>query len=297
MEFVFLLLGGAAAGALGWLLLSNMLPLGRRQVLNNLQRGHQANPVPSVPPDLQQRSSLGQRALKALPEPMRKRFRKQWDAAGRPRSYTLEKLAMLKLVGPVAGLYAGWLAVRMVGGIMGLVLGVGLLVLGFFVADLLIWSKAQERRSAALIELPDLIDQMVIAVSAGQGFDSAMDHAAKNSYGPLADEMRRCIQEIQIGLDRRQAYIEMAERTGVPEIQRFIRAINRGAERGVPVSDTLREQAKLIRMQRRMRAEVAAAKIPAKIVMPVVLLIMPVLITIVMAPPFIKIAHEIFHWI
>lgn len=298
MEMVFLLLGGAAAGALAWLLLSNVITMGRRDVLENLHRGQGAMaPVAALPTDAPSNPSLGHRALKLLPDPMKKRFRTMVAAAGQPKAYSMEKLALYKLLGPFGGLYAGWMAVKLIGGVMGLILGVGVLVLGFFIADLLIWSKAQERRKVILLQLPDIIDQMVIAVSAGQGFDSAMDHAAKNTAGPLPDEMRRCIQEMQIGLDRREAYEQMAERTGVPEVQRFIRAVNRGAERGVPVSDTLMEQSKIIRMQRRQRAEIAAARIPALIVLPVVLLIMPVLITIVMAPPFIKIAHEIFHWI
>ena len=64
----------------------------------------------------------------------------------------------------------------------------------YFVPDLLIRTKAEKRREAIRMELPNALDQMLISVQAGLGFEAAMSRSAQNGTGPLADEFTRTLQ-------------------------------------------------------------------------------------------------------
>ena len=59
------------------------------------------------------------------------------------------------------------------------------------------------------------------------GFDAAMVRVARNGKGPLAQELIRTLQDIQVGRPRRMAYSDLAERTQVKDLGRFVRAIAR----------------------------------------------------------------------
>ena len=66
----------------------------------------------------------------------------------------------------------------------------------YFLPDLLLYSRGQERSRRSQLELPDTLDQMTIAVEAGLGFESAMARAGANGKGPLAEELVRTLQDI-----------------------------------------------------------------------------------------------------
>ena len=75
------------------------------------------------------------------------------------------------------------------------------------------------------LELPDTLDQMTIAVEAGLGFESAMAQAGRNGTGPLAEELVRTLQDIEMGRTRREAYEALGERISVEDLRRFTRAV------------------------------------------------------------------------
>jgi tight adherence protein C len=125
---------------------------------------------------------------------------------------------------------------------------------------------------------------MTIAVEAGLGFDSAMARAGKNGNGPLAEELVRTLQDIQVGQSRRAAYESLAERTAVPDLRKFVRAIVQADKYGIAIADVLRTQAFEMRMKRRQRAEEKAMQIPVKVIFPLMLCILPVLFIVLLGP-------------
>ncbi len=298
MQFALVALAGAVAGIAVWLVVTVLLPQTDSQVRKNLSRGRdkQKETKPESLASAAEPTGLAAFALRVLPDNSKQRLARAVDRAGRPKGYTLEKMALLKVFAPVIGLIGGLEFNMIVGGALGLGVILGLPVLGFFAPNILLDSRAKDRRAAVVLELPNLLDQMVIAVTAGLGFEAAMDNVSRNSDGPLAADMRRCIQEIQIGVPRADAYTAMARRADVPEVSRFVRAVNRANEHGHSISEVLKQHAVIMRTQRRQRAEQAAAKIPTKITIPLVLFLMPVLMIVVMAPPLIRIAREVMHW-
>ena len=111
-----------------------------------------------------------------------------------------------------------------------------------------------------------------------------MARTARNGKGPLAEEMVRTLQDIQVGQSRRQAYDSLGTRTDVPDLRMFVRAIVQADKYGVAVADVLRTQAAEMRMKRRQRAEQRAMQIPVKVIFPLMLCILPVLFIVLLGP-------------
>lgn len=204
--------------------------------------------------------------------------------AGRPAAWPLERVLVSKLVLVVA--VAG-LSVLLVGTTPGLRMGALAVFstgLAWVVPELLLHSQGQKRRKAVELALPDTLDQLTIAVEAGLGFEAAMAHVARNSKGPLPEELVRTLQDIQVGQPRRTAYLALAERTGALDLKRFVRAIVQADQHGVSIARVLATQAEEMRLKRRQRAEEKAMQIPVKVVFPLILFILPVLFIVVLGP-------------
>lgn len=162
-------------------------------------------------------------------------------------------------------------------------------ILAFFVPDLLLYSRATERQKLISLELPDTLDQMTIAVEAGLGFDSAMAKTSANGTGPLAAELVRTLQDMSLGRSRKDAYLTLAERTTSQDLRRFTRAIIQADTYGIAVAGVLRIQAAEMRLKRRQRAEERAMKIPVLVVFPLTVCILPVLFIVLLTPAVLNI--------
>jgi tight adherence protein C len=210
--------------------------------------------------------------------------------AGRPVAWPVPRLVAAKLVLAVVAAGMGLLIVR--GGPSALTVGVAVVVtvVAYFLPELLLYSRGQERKAAISLELADTLDQMTIAVEAGLGFESAMARAGANGKGPLAEELVRTLQDIAVGQPRREAYLALAERTGVQDLARFIRAVVQADAYGVSIADVLRTQAQEMRLKRRQRAEEKAMQIPVKVIFPLILCILPTLFIVLLGPAVMDIA-------
>ncbi len=137
-------------------------------------------------------------------------------------------------------------------------------------------------------ELPDALDLLTISVEAGLGFDAALSQVARNTKGPLAQELARVLQEMQIGLGRSSALRALGERNSLPDLRSFTSAMVQADAFGIPVGQVLRVQSNEIRLKRRQRAEEQAQKVPVKIMIPLVLFILPCLFIAVIGPAVIS---------
>jgi tight adherence protein C len=204
--------------------------------------------------------------------------------AGRPPGWTLDKLLATKLVLVPVLATLSVLYISIYPKPVAILVGVVMTVVGYFLPELLLHSRGQERGQQISLSLADTLDQMTIAVEAGLGFDSAMARAGKNGKGPLAEELVRTLQDMQVGRTRKQAYLAMADRTVVPDLRRFVRAVIQADLYGIPVADVLRTQAAEMRLKRRQNAEEKAMQIPVKVVFPLMLCILPVLFIVLLGP-------------
>jgi tight adherence protein C len=204
--------------------------------------------------------------------------------AGRPADWPVPKLVAAKLVLTALAGGLGVLVISARPTSLNVLLFVGVSLVCYFLPEMLLYSRGQERQEAIGMELADTLDQMTIAVEAGLGFEQAMSRAGKNGKGPLAEELVRTLQDIAVGQPRREAYLALAERTGAPDLRRFISAIVQADAYGVSIADVLRTQASEMRLKRRQRAEQKAMQIPVKVIFPLILCILPTLFIVLLGP-------------
>lgn len=228
-------------------------------------------------------AGLGRRLT---PADYAERLRKKLDSAGNPPGMTPDRLMALKAAGFGGALLISLLAT--------LVLGISLLptlavtvaaaLAGYYGPNLWLYQKAHDRSEQIQRDLPDALDLLTISVEAGLGFDAALAQVARNTEGPLAEELARLLQEMQLGSGRSDALRGLGERSNLPELKNFTTSMVQADAFGIPVGRVLRVQANEMRGKRRQRAEEKAQKVPVKILFPLIFCILPVLFIAVMGP-------------
>lgn len=275
---------GLALPLLGWSILAGRNPT-RSRVHENLSRGMG---VPTIAAPTRS-NGVGALALRFTRAIFIARLERYLTIAGRPPAWPLERLIVGKFtLGGTSALVGVWY-VSTAPGLRSILMAAAVTAVAYFAPELLLYSRGKERQKLIQLELPDTLDQMTIAVEAGLGFESAMARAAKNGKGPLAQELVRTLQDIQVGQSRREAYLAMADRTTVTDLRRFIRAVVQADVYGTALGDVLRTQAHQMRLKRRQRAEEKAMKIPVKVIFPLILCILPTLFIVLLGPAVIDI--------
>lgn len=280
---ISLLLVSAPVGYLVWSLLS-VDRSSQRAVRTMLALG-----TDTPGPTEQNQSKLVERiGYRLTPAAYVRKLDKLLSLAGRPASLPLGRvLAAKPLLGLVGALLGFYISSSGPTPIIKLV-GVFVVLLGYFIPDLLLYSKGQERQKVMQLELANTLDQMLISVEAGLGFEGAMARAGENGKGPLAEEIVRTLQDMQVGRSRRESYLALSERTNIPELRSFVQAVVQADTYGIAISRVLRIQAKVMRVKRRQRAEEKAMKLPVTILFPLLFFIFPVLFIAILGPAVIN---------
>ncbi|MBT2532088.1 type II secretion system F family protein [Arthrobacter sp. ISL-48] len=274
-----LLLVCVPIGYLAWSALS-VDRKARTATLEILNRG--GRPVEVV--DKRQTGLLDSIGYRLTPPAYVRKLDKLLSLAGRPGGWPLGRILAAK---PVLGLVGASLGLLIATSSPQPILklaGIFVLFLGYFIPDLLLYSKGLERQKVIQLELANTLDQMLISVEAGLGFEGAMARAGANGRGPLAEELVRTLQDMHVGRSRRESYLALAQRTNLPELRSFVQAIVQADTYGIAISRVLRVQAKVMRVKRRQRAEEKAMKLPVMILFPLLFFIFPVLFIAILGP-------------
>ena len=212
------------------------------------------------------------------------RLERNLALAGLSGTWAVQRLVLIKNVLAVIAAFAA--AAWVIGdpGPFRILTGLLLFAVAYLAPDLVVWGRAEERQERIQEKLADTLDQITISIEAGLGLETAVARAGQHGSGPLAEELIRTVQDMQVGLSRREAYIALGERTSVVDLKRFSRAIMQADAYGVSVGAVVRAQAKELRMKRRQRAEEKAMKIPVKVLFPLMLCILPVLFIVILGP-------------
>jgi tight adherence protein C len=240
---------------------------------------------------------LGRFGSRFSPRDEPSRLRHKIELAGSPLRWDVERVLAFKVLGLVAGLVAGIALPLLLGSGLTVTMGVAIVLtpLGYFLPDIVLYQAAYTRNERIQRDLPDSMDLLTISVEAGLPFDSALSQVARNTRGPLADELFRVLQEMQIGLGRIDALRALAERTSVTELRGFVTAMVQADQFGIPIANVLRVQSRDMRVKRTQRAEEQAQKVPVKILFPLVFCILPSLFVVVMGPAAISAYHNLLH--
>ena len=125
-------------------------------------------------------------------------------------------------------------------------------------------------------------------MEAGLGLEAALARVGTNGTGPLAQEIRRALQENAMGAQLSDALLAMGQRSGVDDLQRFTSAIVQAKARGMSVGDTLRIQSDEMRVKRTQIVEERAQKLQVKILVPLIFCILPTLFIVVLGAAVIQ---------
>jgi tight adherence protein C len=106
----------------------------------------------------------------------------------------------------------------------------------------------------------------------------------QNFKSPLTDELSTALQEMELGLPRKQALQEMRDRVDIDVVRTLILALLQADALGIPIGRVLKAQATEVRARRRAWAREKAAKLPIKIMFPLVLFIFPPILGLVLGP-------------
>ena len=146
-------------------------------------------------------------------------------------------------------------------------------------------------------ELPDVLDLLVIAVEAGLGLTAAIHRVSSElstSCPLLADELKLLSMEMKIGVPRDEALKNLASRTGVDDVSSLVTMLIQADRFGVSVGQSLRVHSEEVRTRKRQRLEEDAAKIPLKLLFPVLFLIFPAIMAAMAGPAVITIMESMF---
>ena len=208
-------------------------------------------------------------------------------------SWSVERVLVLR-AGLGGGLLLGGLVMALrSGSAMSFVGALCAGAVGYVGPDTVLTRMGRARQLLIANQLPDTLDQLTICVGSGLGFDAALARISRSGRGPLAQEITLLLQELRVGVPRREALDNLLNRTDVPELRQFVHAVIQADSYGVPISRVLRSQATEQREKRRFRAEERAMKLPVKVIFPLVFCILPVVFIVVIGPAYIKITSGV----
>ncbi len=168
---------------------------------------------------------------------------------------------------------------------------------GFYAPIIYVKSKVKSRVQSIQRAWPDALDLTLICVESGMSIEAAFRRVSgeigKSSI-PLAEELILTTAELSFLSDRRVAYENFAERTGMDTVKNVVTALIQAERYGTPLGSALRVLSAENREMRMMAAETKAAALPPKLTVPMILFFLPVLFAVVLTPAIMQASRSGF---
>jgi tight adherence protein C len=235
-------------------------------------------------------ASWGQEMLQFLgkftPESMADDMDHKLTIAGNPSNLNGRLFFAIRVLVMIAGITAALLMNRDFKNIERTSLLVGILVVAISVFFPTSWLNGQVRSRQDEIRrgLPDALDMLSVCASAGLGFDQSLQKISGYWETELGLEIKRAIQEMEMGVTRAQALRNMSSRLDVNDLSQFVAIIVQAEKIGMSYADVLHSQANQLRIMRQVRAREAANSLPGKMIIPVILFIFPAMLAVLLGP-------------
>ncbi|MGG5817320.1 type II secretion system F family protein [Falsiroseomonas sp. HW251] len=199
------------------------------------------------------------------------------------------KVLML-VAGPAIGyaLAVSW-NLELLGKVLCLVLG---MAIGTFVPNWTLAFAIRSHQDSLRKGLPDALDLLVVCAEAGLGLESALERVAiemRDASPNVSTEFVTLLADMRMSTDRRAALTRLGERTGLVSFQRLGGTLSQTLRYGTPMGQALRVLAQEMRNERMMRIEEKAARLPALLVLPMILFILPCLFVVLAGPAALRI--------
>jgi tight adherence protein C len=176
-------------------------------------------------------------------------------------------------------------------GMLNLTLGLLGGATGWIVPGFLLSRRIAKRQREIEKVLPDSVDLLVICVEAGLALNQAFQRVAvemRHASSLLTEEISQMNLKIRAGTPREEALMDLADRTGVPDVRSLATMLVQTERFGTSIADSLRTHAETMRDKRQQRAEEAAAKTTIKMVFPLAICIFPALFVVILGPAVIQ---------
>ena len=169
-------------------------------------------------------------------------------------------------------------------------------VLAWIAPQFVLKRMIKARQRAIQLGLPDALDLAVICVEAGLGIDQSMTRVAtelQTAHPALSDELLLMNLELRAGKARAEAFRNLAGRTGVSDVKSLVAVLVQADRFGTSIAQALRTHADALRVERRQRAEEAAAKTGIKMTPVLVLFILPPIFIVTLGPVIVQMVRNV----
>jgi len=169
---------------------------------------------------------------------------------------------------------------------------IGCAYFGMYSPNLFLKNKIQRRQLSMKRAFPDALDLLLICVESGMSIETAFRKVSEEigtQSIALAEEFTLTTAELSYLPDRRQAYENLAQRTGLESVKAVSLALQQAERYGTPLGTTLRVLAQESRDMRMSEAEKKAAGLPPKLTVPMIVFFLPVLFVVILGPAAIKV--------
>lgn len=232
-------------------------------------------------------------AARVLPRNAAAEARQLLASAGLSSQVTVEEYLAVRVLAALGGAAVAVLLAVQVGGARGIALAATVATMGALAPRVAVGAARRERIERVTRELPDALDLLAISVEAGLGFDQAIGVVADRSTTVLATEFGHTLREMRLGRSRVEALRSLQRRVDHPDLDGFVLSLIQADALGMPLTRILRTQAAELRRRRRQRVRETAAKLPVKMLFPLVAFIFPALFVVVLGPALLGIMQSL----
>lgn len=164
-------------------------------------------------------------------------------------------------------------------------------LIGFYLPNLYMHLRIRERKISFIEGFPDALDMLVVCVEAGLGLDAAIQRVGDEiavAHPDLASELKLVSLELRAGKGRSEALRALGDRVDLDDVRALASLLIQAEHFGTSVAAALREYASELRIQRIQRARAKAAKLPVKLIFPIMFCIFPALFLVILGPGVIR---------
>jgi tight adherence protein C len=167
-----------------------------------------------------------------------------------------------------------------------------LAAIGFYLPGVWLRMRVNKRKERMTEGLPEALDMMVVCVEAGMGLDAAINRVGEEialSNKVVGEEFRLLSLELKVGKQRKDALRSLAMRTDLEDVNSLVTLLIQTERFGTSIGQSLRVHSDSMRVKRQQKAEEIAAKLPVKLLIPLILFIFPSLFVTILGPAVIRI--------
>ena len=211
---------------------------------------------------------------------------------GHVTTFMFARIAMPFVTAFIVGIYVYFLGGLEADNFVKLLMTLGGFGAGFYLPNVYLANITGKRQAAVQMSWPDALDLLLICVEAGMSIEAAFQKVGSEvgkDCPELAEELGLTTAELPYLPERKQAYSNLAERTGLESVKSVVTALVQSEKYGTPLGQSLRVMADESRELRMQVAETKAAALPPKLTVPMIGFFLPVLFAVILAPAIMQV--------